>query len=142
MIGIAALLAAGPAAAQGVDAAQNQIARVLFEDCAKMEEPLDDAARQCSEAIQTGKLSEAAVGEAFRFRGIIALRQGRYDDAMQDFNLSIQVAPEAGRTYYFKGLTFEAMGEDRRADGQYRNANLYAPEDPDVIAKMQERNLN
>ena len=147
MLGVVTVIAAGHAVAQqvpnaGAPPAMAHITAVLFADCAAMEEPLERAAQKCTEAIQTGGLDEAQVGEALRYRGIIAFRQEMYDEAMRDLNMSIQYAPEAGRTFYFKGLTYEAMGEDRRADGQYRNAFLYAPEDADVIAKMQARNLN
>ena len=135
-------LAGGPATAQGVEQAAARIAALLIDQCVAMAEPLDTAAERCTEAIQSGRLDEAQIGEALRARGVIAYRQQRYDAAMQDLNLSIQYAPEQGRTYYFKGLVFEATGEDRRADGQYRNARLYAPEDPDILAKIQERNLN
>lgn len=139
---VVSALAGGPATAQGVEQAAARIAALLIEECIAMAEPLDAAAERCTEAIKSGRLSEAQIGEVLRARGVIAYRQQRYDAAMQDLNLSIQYAPEAGRTYYFKGLVYEATGEDRRADGQYRNARLYAPEDPDIVAKIRERNLN
>ena len=142
IFGIVTVLSAGQVSAQALDAGIAQVTKVLFARCAGMEEPLEVATQQCTDVIRSGHLSEAQVGEAIRYRGMIALRQERYAAAMQDMNLSIQFAPEAGRTYYIKGLIFEATGDDRRADGQYRNAFLYAPEDPDVIAKVQERNLN
>ena len=143
MLGVVMALAVGHAVAQQMPNADAplrlpmaHITAVLFADCGAMEEPLERAGRKCTEAIQAGGLTEAQIGEALFYRGVIAFRQEMYDEAMRDLNMSIQYAPEVGRTYYLKGLAYEAMGEDRRANGQYRNAFLYAPEDADVIGPL------
>lgn len=131
-VGVAAVVWLGPAAADGY----GDLIR-----CARLAEPLMGTAEICTSAIRSGDLTEAQVGEAFLYRGIIAYMLEQYGDALSDLNLSIQYAPEAGRAYYFKGLVYEAEGEDGRADGQFRNAYAYAPGDPDILAKMLQRNL-
>ena len=132
-VGIAAAVSSQPAVADGV----GDLIR-----CARMAEPLIETAGICGSAISSGDLTEAQVGEALLYRGIIAYMLEQYPDALSDLNLSIQYAPEVGRAYFFKGLVYEAEGEDRRADGQYRNAYAYAPEDADVLVKMRKRNLH
>ena len=50
-------------------------------------------------------------------------------------------ASSPGHVIELEQLVFEAQGEVARADGQYRNAFLLAPADPEILAKMRERSL-
>lgn len=109
--------------------------------CARLAEPLLETAALCGAAIRSGDLTEAQIGEAFLYRGIIAYMLELYPDAHADLTLSVQYAPELARAYFFRGLVYEAEGESRRADSQYRNAFAFAPEDPEIRAKMQQRDL-
>lgn len=136
---VAALVLAESAAAQGMVAAQENITRAVLARCAAVAEPFERAMNHCTTAIREGDLNETEIGLALFYRGIAAYRMKSYNVAMRDFNLSIEYGPEVGIRYYYKGLVFEAQGEDRRADGQYRNARFYAPDDPDILAKMAER---
>ncbi|MDA1132657.1 MAG: hypothetical protein O2905_05480 [Proteobacteria bacterium] len=109
--------------------------------CARLAEPLLETAAVCGNAIKSGDLTEAQVGEALLYRGIIAYMLQQYPEAHSDLMLSVQYAPELARAYFYRGLVYEAEGEDRRADSQYRNAFAFAPEDPEVLAKMRARDL-
>ena len=142
--GVVAVAVALPSVvqAQGMRAAQEAINTAVLARCAALEDPLERAIQHCTTAIREGDLNETEIGQALFFRGVANYRLERYDDAMRDFNLSIEYEPEVAIRYFYKGLVFEAQGEDRRADGQYRNAFLYGPDDPEIQAKMAERGLN
>ena len=124
------------------EAALGQIVNTQLAECRSMEPPLEVKADFCSEAIKSKTLNRDQIAEVLRFRGIIYLKLTQYQKAIEDFNLSIQLSSEVGLTYYYKGLTFEAMGEDKKANGQYKNARLYSPGDPVIIQKIIDRNLN
>ena len=109
--------------------------------CAELKEPLMDTAVLCTQALNSGQLNERQVAQALMFRGVIAYRLGAHEDAIDDFSLSVQYDPELADAYYFKGLAFEALGEQTRADGQYKNAYFYDPNDTEIAAKMRERAL-
>jgi tetratricopeptide (TPR) repeat protein len=109
--------------------------------CAELKEPLISSAILCSQALRSGTLTEPQAALALLYRGYIALQLEEYQNAIQDLSMSIQFNPDIADAYYYKGLAFEAQGEVGRADGQYRNAFLLAPEDPEILAKMRERSL-
>ena len=110
--------------------------------CAELNEPLIDTAILCTRALSSGDLTEAQAALALLYRGIVALRLEDFQNAVHDLSLSIQYDPEIADAYYYKGLAFEAQGEADRADGQYRNAFFLDPENPVILAKMQERSLS
>ena len=109
--------------------------------CAELKEPLINSAILCSQALRSGTLTEPQAALALLYRGYIALQLEEYRNAIQDLSMSIQFNPDIADAYYYKGLAFEAQGEVARADGQYRNAFLLSPEDPEILAKMRERSL-
>lgn len=129
----AAASSAPPAAADGVGE--------LYA-CARLDEPLLTTAEVCTSAIRSGDLTELQVGEALLYRGIVAYMLGEYEGALSDLSLSIQYAPEAAVAYYYKGLAYEALGQEDRADGQYRSAFAYGPSHPKILAKMRERGIS
>lgn len=124
------------------DAAIEKIVTTTVDRCLSLEPPLEEASERCTQALATRSLSREQIADVFMHRGILAYMLGNLNDAMNDLNQSIQANPEVGKAYYHKGLVFEAMGEDKRADGQYKNARLYSPDDPEVVAKLKERNIN
>ena len=122
--------------------AREHIANTLLLQCTEMGEPLELTIGQCTKAARATDLTNFERAVALRHRGIMNHRLGEFDLAIRDYTLSIDLTPEEGRSYYLKGLVYEEMGEEKRANSQYRNANLYSPDDPDVMAKMAERGLN
>ena len=95
----------------------------------------------CTAALNSGDLTERYIADTLMTRGFLYYRLGELDMALRDLNLSIDYNPEVAQAYYYKGLTFEALGDDQRADGQYRNAFFYDPNDPEIAAKMAARAL-
>ncbi len=109
--------------------------------CKRMQEPLTEALEFCSAALNSGDLKEGDIGETLLYRGVVRYQLGDLPGALNDLNLSIDYHPEKALAYFFKGLTFEARGEDKRADSQYKNAYFYDPQDAEIAAKMAERAL-
>ena len=109
--------------------------------CKRMMEPLVEVVPVCTQALNSNDLTEAQIADTLLYRGLILLTLGEFEGALIDLTLSIDYNPEIARTYYYKGLTFEAMGEDKRAEGQFKNAYFYDPDDIDIVAKMTERGL-
>ena len=109
--------------------------------CKRMLEPFTESVEICTAALNSGDLTERHIADTLMTRGFLYYRLGELDVALRDLNLSIDYNPEVAQAYYYKGLIFEALGEDQRADGQFRNAYLYAPDDPEIAAKMAVRAL-
>ena len=109
--------------------------------CKRMMQPLAEVVPVCTQALNSNDLTEPEIADTLLHRGMILLTLGELDGALIDLTLSIDYNPDIARAYYYKGLTYEAMGEDRRAEGQFKNAYFYDPEDIDIVAKMTERGL-
>ena len=109
--------------------------------CKRMMEPLADVVPVCTQALNSNDLTESQIADTLLYRGLILLTLGELEGALIDLTLSVDYNPENSRTYYYKGLTFEAMGEDKRAEGQFKNAYFYDPDDIDIVAKMTEHGL-
>lgn len=109
--------------------------------CKRMPEPLSETLEVCSAALNSGDLKESDIGDTLFYRGVVHYRLGDLIGALNDLNLSIDYNPEVALAYYYKGLTFEAQGEEKRADSQYKNAYFYDPENAEIGAKMAERAL-
>lgn len=109
--------------------------------CKGMQEPLADLVPVCTQALNSKDLREMDVADTLLHRGWILLKLGEVDGALVDLSLSIDYNPEVGKAYFLKGLVYEAIGEDKRADGQFKNAYFYDPEDTEIATKMAERGL-
>ena len=109
--------------------------------CKRMQEPLADLVPVCTQALNSKDLREMDVADTLLHRGWILLKLGEVDGALVDLSLSIDYNPEVGKAYFLKGLAYEAIGEDKRADGQFKNAYFYDPEDTEIATKMAERGL-
>ena len=105
-----AVVLPGAAQAQGMRAAQEAINTAVLARCSALEDPLDRAIQHCTTAIRDGDLNETEIGQALFFRGVAAYRLERYDDAMRDFNLSIEYGPEVAIRYFYKGLGVRGAG--------------------------------
>ncbi|MBT4711387.1 MAG: hypothetical protein HOB82_07665 [Alphaproteobacteria bacterium] len=109
--------------------------------CKRMAEPLDELVPVCTQALNSNDLNEVEIGETFLHRGWILLKLGEVDGAMVDLGLAIDYNPEVGWAYFLKGLAYETLGEEKRADGQFKNAFFYDPENVEIAAKMADRGL-
>jgi tetratricopeptide (TPR) repeat protein len=78
---------------------------------AMAERELDLARRQCDTAV-TGSVE----GNYRDSRGMIGLRQGRFQDAWDDYNAAVQTAPQTPHYLYGRGIAALRLG--RTAEGQ------------------------
>jgi tetratricopeptide (TPR) repeat protein len=69
--------------------------------------------------------------------GLIHLRGGKLDKALEHFNLSLNRIPNDGRTLYYKGLTLMYMGNPREAKYFLRNSGRFGYEYPERIAEAE-----
>jgi Flp pilus assembly protein TadD len=62
-------------------------------------------------------------------RGRALMRQKRPDEAMADFNRAVELNPQMGEIYYFRGLCYAAKGNNAQAqqDIQKSKALGYNP---------------
>jgi len=79
---------------------------------------LDAGRKACDEAIWAGVTAPAVI-EA---RGIIALKQKRYDAALTDFTRLSTEQPQAARSWYGKALAENALGAHQTAEGDFARA--------------------
>ena len=109
--------------------------------CKRMAEPLVELVPVCTQALNSNDLNEVDIADTLMHRGWILLKLGEVDGAMVDLGLAIDYNPDVGWAYFLKGLGYEKMGEEKRADGQFKNAFFYDPENAEIAAKMAGRGL-
>jgi tetratricopeptide (TPR) repeat protein len=78
---------------------------------AMAERELDLARRQCDIAV-----AGSAEGNYRDSRGMVGLRQGRFQDAWDDYNAAVQTAPQTPHYLYGRGIAALRLG--RTAEGQ------------------------
>ncbi|MDE2234594.1 MAG: type IV pilus biogenesis/stability protein PilW [Gammaproteobacteria bacterium] len=64
--------------------------------------------------------------------GVAYLQQGRRDLAMQKLQLALQQNPDNANAYSALGLLYSNIGDNKRADENYREALDKAPTDPQI----------
>ena len=102
---IAASLAAGAASAQ-VFVIGEGLARDCF-DLAKSDNYLFRTAEQtCSRALQEETLTRPNRAATYVNRGVIRMREGNYEDALQDYGRATEIQPELGAAYLNEGATY------------------------------------
>lgn len=109
--------------------------------CKRMLEPLADLVPVCTQALNSNDLNELDIADTLMHRGWILLQLGEIDGALVDLGLSIDYNPDVGKAYFLKGLAYETLGEEKRANGQFKNAFFYDPDNVEIAAKMEERGL-
>lgn len=67
---------------------------------------------------------------AWSNRGNARISQNRVEAALEDYNQSVALAPNAPDPYINRGIAFEALGDWERAIADYNQAIAFAPEDP------------
>jgi len=70
---------------------------------------LPSAAADCQSAL---KLSPNDV-YALTGLGLVALKQGQYERALQEYNAALAINPQAARAYYGRGIAKMKMGDTR-----------------------------
>jgi len=69
--------------------------------------------------------------------GLMDLRGGKFDEALEHFNRSLQRIPDDGRTLYYKGLTLMYMGDITEASFFLRYSSRFGYEYPERIAEAE-----
>jgi len=90
----------------------------LAQDCSKaafdgMSDP--DSIRLCDTALLSEELEPGDRAATFTNRGVMKLRRGAYEDARQDFDAAIALAPRVGEAWLNRGAVF--VGEKRYRQG-------------------------
>jgi tetratricopeptide (TPR) repeat protein len=69
--------------------------------------------------------------------GLMDLRGGELDEALEYFNMSLNRIPDDGRTLYYKGLTLMYMGNFNEAEFFLRRSGRFGYEYPERIAEAE-----
>jgi tetratricopeptide (TPR) repeat protein len=55
-------------------------------------------------------------------RALISMRQGRWDSVLRESSLSLEIAPGNARALWNRGLALRALGRDREAEADFKEA--------------------
>jgi len=75
-----------------------------------------------TEAIDSGTLTLAHRADAYFNRANALHADGRYDDAIADYDAAIRSDPNFAGAYYNRGFSYQAKGERERAIADFRMA--------------------
>ena len=70
--------------------------------------------------------------KALDCEGKYYFNKGKYEKAIQNFSLAIQIDPTYGKTYYRRSLALRALGETAEADADLAKAKQLDPTLPGV----------
>lgn len=140
------LLIAAPAAAE--DDSQSKFTVTIggapqsFLDCyanAQSGDVSPAAIAPCDRSLEKESLTERQKAVVYVNRGVIRFNIGDYSAAVADFTdaLDLRIFARA-RTYVNRGLSFEAMGRDRRARADYEAALEINSNHPIATRRLQE----
>jgi len=95
-----------------------------------------EKAPRALEAIKSGEpiafsSSEQAEGSAIVDhvrRGMVSVHEGRYDDALIDYNRAIELAPDFGHTFTLRGVVYEKQGRHDLALADHNRAIELSPD--------------
>ncbi len=73
---------------------------------------LDDALDDCNEAVRWASGNPAFLDS----RGLVRLRRGQFDRAIDDYDKALEIAPEMAWSLYGRSLAHRAEGEDAKAE--------------------------
>lgn len=73
--------------------------------------------------------------------GYLYYRQGLYPQALDQFNLSIQMKPTFGPAYMHRGMTYDKLGNREAARADLLKAQELLPNNPEVQAQMRRMGL-
>ena len=81
-----------------------------------------EAIQECTLAIESGKLSQTQLANAYHDRGWAYWKKGDHDKAIADFTKAIELDPKFVPAYDIRGGLYRRKGEDAKADADYRKA--------------------
>jgi Tfp pilus assembly protein PilF len=81
-----------------------------------------------NQRIETGRLTGAALADAYIDRGLLRLSTENSDGAVADFNLAIQAAPDLAEAYVWRGIAMGAKKDRARAREDYGRALAIDPD--------------
>ncbi len=93
---------------------------------------LQDALEQMAQARNLDPLSPVinfALGNQLYFNR-------RYKEASEQWQLTISIEPDSVQSYYGAGLADEELGQEQRAEREFKHALSLAPNDPDVMGAL------
>jgi len=127
ILGLALLLAAAPARAEGTPVEQDA------RQCYQLAE--SDPARAvgfCTRAIQSGQLAPAALANAFDDRCWARGNIGQYDLAIADCDAALKLSPQAPFAFGNRGTAYLHQGQYERTIADYdRSIALFATRNSD-----------
>ena len=112
------LLAAANALAQDRDA-------YLVKCLTAADKGPDEQIRACTVAIDSGRPDEVWFVYGMRASGFVAAK--RWDDAISDLNIAIELKPDDAIAYESRGWVYEEKGELKKAIENYREAARLNP---------------
>jgi tetratricopeptide (TPR) repeat protein len=92
-----------------------------WNQCVGHESP-DLVIQGCSEIIEEGQQAPAILATAHNNRGVAYKVKGEYDLALQDYDLSIQLNPNAASPYNNRGIIYRLKHDYDRAIADYDEA--------------------
>jgi tetratricopeptide (TPR) repeat protein len=108
----AALAAFSSPAGGAVMVIGNTSARICYEAAEARSAPSRDSIGNCDRALTEEGLTEADRVATYVNRGILRLRTGKTEAALQDFDTAIARDPALGDAYLNKGIAFVRSGRD------------------------------
>lgn len=93
-----------------------------------------DIVRHCSAAIESGKLSEEQLDEAFSKRGYWSLSKNP-DIAIHDYTELIQRKPNEPENYFHRADAYREKGDYQKALRDYNRAIELRPQDSDAMKR-------
>jgi lipoprotein NlpI len=88
----------------------------------------DLALHYCTAAIESGRLSEAALAVTFNNRGLAYDNKGDHDRAMQDYDQAIRLKPDYALAFYNRGNACASRGDYDRAIQDFDQAIRLKPD--------------
>ena len=91
---------------------------------------LDRARSQCDKALEADP-RDASVLDS---RGMISLKQGRFQDAWNDYDAAIKLRPKDASYWYGRALAARALGRTADATSDIANAKMLDPKIAETYA--------
>jgi tetratricopeptide (TPR) repeat protein/predicted aspartyl protease len=85
----------------------------------------------CSKALHRADKQYPDYGLLYADRGMVYLRQGKYDKAMSDFNDALKLMPKSARALYGRGVAESRRNSQKEATADIAAARALAPKLPE-----------
>jgi len=93
-------------------------------------EQYDEAIRQYTLAIKSGRLPQTDLAKAYYWRGSAHTKKGDLDEGVADCTRAIELAPKDPEAYYYRGDAYKTKGDLDKALADYTKVIELAPLDP------------